>query len=211
MPLAVLAIIVGSVFSIAFLDMPRLGGGWFWDFGNALGFLAFAGLLFQMIPRARMQTTSRHELLGYWVLTVALAHAFWFLAGDGAVRVYLQPGAPLYMWLGLAAIVAMALLTALARMPDRMRVHKRFRVFRTTHRALGFVVVAAGGLHIMMSGFYLSDGSQHALLMLLVLATCVGRPYWARLDRAPSAPGRAYLIMGTVAVGIFALARNLSW
>lgn len=209
--MTVLAVIVGLVFLVTFAGVPPVGGGWFWDSGNALGFLAFAGLLFQMIPAARTQATTRHERLGYRVLAVATLHASWFLAGDGAVRVYLQPGAPIAMWLGLVGLVALALLTALARMPDRMRVHRRFRTFRAIHRLLGFAVVAGAGLHVVLTGFYLSRWLQDGLLVLFVAACCLGRPYWARLGAPPVASGPGFAVVGMVAAGAFLLARNLGW
>lgn len=209
--LAVLAGVVGLVVLVTFVGVAPVGGGWFWDFGNALGFLALAGILFQMIPYARAQATKRHELLGYWVLAVAMLHAFWFLAGDGAVRVYLQPGAPPAMWLGLIGLVGLAVLTALARMPDRMRVHRRFRTFRAVHRWLGYGVVAAAALHVMLTGFYLSRWVQDGLLVLLAAACCFGRPYWARLGVPPVASGTGFVAVGLVAAAGFLLARNLGW
>jgi len=206
--LKVLAAVVAAVFVASFVG-GRVGGGWFWDFGNALGFLALAGILFQMIPSARGAATRAHERLGYWVLGVAAAHAFWFLLGDGAVRVYLQPGAPVAIWLGLGALVGLAILTALARMPDRMRVHRRFRTFRAVHRWLGFAVVAAAGLHVALSGFYLSRWVQDGLLALVVAACCLGRRHWARLGTPPVAGGAGYVAVGLVAAGGFLLLRNL--
>lgn len=207
--LRVLSIVVTLVFLASFAGGSVVGGGWFWDFGNALGFLALAGLLFQMIPYARARETRRHERLGYWVLGAAFAHAFWFLAGDGAVRVYLQPGAPLAMWLGLAALVVLAVLTAIARMPDRMRLHRRFQAFRTVHRWLGIAVVAAAALHVILTGFYLSGWVQDALLVLILAACCVGRPCWARLGTPPVASGIGFAGLGIVAVVAFLLLRNL--
>lgn len=209
--MAVLAIIVALVFLVTFAATPTVGGGWFWDFGNALGFVALAGLIFQMIPYARTGTTQRHERLGYWVLGIGTLHAFWFLTGDGAVWAYLSPGAPLYMWLGLAAILALAVLTALARMPDRMRVHRRFRTFRFVHRVLGFAVVGTAGLHVVLTGFYLSRSIQIVLLALIFAATCLGRPYWGRLGRPPVASGPAYAVLGLGAAAAFLLIRNLTW
>lgn len=207
--MTILAFLISLVFATTVLYMPRVGGGWFWDIGNALGFLAFAGLLFQMIPRARSETARRHETLGYWVLALAIVHAFWFLIGDPVARVYLQPGAPLYMWLGLAGLIALAVLAVLARMPDRTYVHKNFRSFRTTHRLLGLTAVAAAGLHILLSGFYLSSWLQSAILVLIGLATCFGRRYWAGLGRPPIASSAIYLTFGGGAVLLFALIRNV--
>lgn len=206
---AVLGAVVGLVFLVTFAGGARTGGGWFWDTGNALGFLALAGLLFQMIPSARGAATKAHERLGYWVLAMAAAHAFWFLLGDGAVRVYLQPGAPLAMWLGLAALALLAALTLLARMPDRMRVHRRFRNFRSVHRWLAFGVVGAAALHVALTGFYLARWLQDALLLALVAACCLGRPWWARLATPPVATGAAYAALGLAAAAAFVLARNL--
>lgn len=205
----VLVLIVVLIFGATFLAPPGNSGGWFWDIGGALGFLAFAGLLFQMIRHARPRASMRHEVLGYWVLGTTLAHGFWLLAGDGVVRFYLQPGAPSYMWLGLAALLALALLTVLARMPDRMRVHGRFPVFRRVHRILAFVATGAAALHVLLSGFYLPTWPQILLVGLVLVATCSGRSLWARLEEPPTASGLSYLVIGTVAAGLFVLARNL--
>lgn len=207
--MAVLAILIALVFATTFVFAGRVGGGYFWDFGNALGFLALAGLLFQMVPYPRSQAARRHERLGYWVLAVAIAHALWFLAGDAVVRVYLQPGAPLYMWSGLVGIMALAALSILARMPDRMRVHKRFSSFKTTHRILGFIVVFAIALHILLSGFYLTTWLQWVVLLLIGLGACFGRRYWIQLSQPPSASSAVYLSFGAVAVLLFVLIRNV--
>ncbi|MBU3028733.1 ferric reductase-like transmembrane domain-containing protein [Paracoccus marinaquae] len=206
---AVLATLVAVVFALTFLALPRLGGGWFWETGNALGFLALAGLLFQMIPYPRSGAARRHERLGYWVLATAIAHAFWFLAGDPTLRVYLQPGAPAHMWLGLFGLLALALLCVLARMPDRMRVHRRYRVFRTLHRGLGLAALAGAGLHVLLSGFYLPSWPQAALLVLICLACSLGRRVWARLQAPPRASAGIYLATGAVAGALFVLIRNL--
>jgi len=208
--LKVLIAITTLIFGATFLALPRNGGGWFWDIGGGLGFLAFAGLLFQMIPRARAGTGKRHEVLGYWVLATAIAHAFWLLAGDGVVRFYLEPGAPSYMWLGLAALLALALMAILARMPDRMRVHGRFQVFRRVHRILGFTIVITAALHVVLSGFYLPTWPQVLLVGLASLAMCFGRTAWARLSEPPAASGLGYLLAGGIATGLFVAIRNIA-
>ncbi len=205
----VLAIVITLVFATASLSPTGAAGGWFWDFGNGLGFLALAGLLFQMIPYPRSRGARRHERLGYWVLGMALAHGFWFLAGDAAVRVYLHPGAPFYMWAGLGGLLALALLAVLARMPDRMRVHRRFHTFRTAHRGLGLIATALAGLHVLPSGFYLDTWLQGGLLLLIGTGTCFGRRLWSRLPRPPAASSGLYLGFGGAAVLLFVLTRNM--
>lgn len=204
----VLTVLVALVFGLSCLVMPRLGGGWFWDFGNGLGLLAFAGLLFQMIPCRRGGTLIRHEWLGYAVLALVMGHAFWLLAGDGAVRFYLLPGAPLSMWLGLAATLALAALTLLARMPERRRLHRDYARFRQVHRWLGLGLVLAGALHIALSGFYLRRWWQGLALLALVLAASLGRSQWPRMGAPPTASARAFLALGAVAVAVFVLVRD---
>ncbi len=204
-----LSIVVALVFAATFLVLPRNGGGWFWDFGNGLGFLALAGLLYQMIPPPRARPGRRHEFLGYWVLGAGVVHAFWFLGGDGTVRFYLLPGAPAYMWLGLVALSVMGVLTVLARMPDRRRVHRRFQIFRQVHRGLAFLTVTAVSLHIVLSGFYLRSWSQIVFLVVVTAAVCCGRPGWSRLVAASPPSGLTYLTAGALAVSAFVLIRNL--
>lgn len=207
-PAGGLAVVLGLVFGVTFLAAPRTGGGWFWDFGNGLGFLALGGLLYQMIPPARARSGRGHEYLGYWVLGTAILHAFWFLGGDGTVRFYLLPGASIHVWPGLIALVALAVLAVLARMPDRMRVHPRFRTFRQVHRALAFLAVGTGFLHVVLSGFYLAGRAQVLLLALLTLAACLGRPDPVRNHAVSPPRGRAYVLMGAVLVAGFVLIRN---
>lgn len=202
-----LPVLVALVFAASFVTLPRNGGGWFWDFGNGLGFLAFAGVLFQMVPRAR--SGRQHEFLGYAVLACTLAHAFWFLTGDGTVRFYLLPGAPAYMWAGLIALIALSMLTILARLPDRMRIHPRFRTFRRVHRILAFTAVGSALLHVTLSGFYLRSWLQTGLLAALTAVACFAWRGSADPGSRPAVPGVAYLAIGIVAVGGFAIIRNM--
>ncbi len=205
----VLSGLVVLVFGITFLATPTLGGGWFWDIGNALGFLAFAGLLFQMIPLRGRAAMDAHEWLGYGVLGLAILHGFWFLAGDGAVHVYLQPGAPFSMILGLGAVLVLAGLTVLARMPDRLLRHQSYRSFRDLHRTLALLAAGGATLHVVLTRFYLSGLVQAALFAGLTLAMCYARGWWERVPLRTTAPLAGYLALGAVAVGLFAALRTL--
>lgn len=209
MGLKPLVVFVALIFALTSLVEPRNGGGLFWDLGNAVGFLALAGLLFQMVPPARVRTGRQHEILGCWVLGIALVHAFWFLLGDGTVRFYLMPGAPPHMWMGLAGSLALATLVTLARMPDRMRVHRRYKTFRLLHRGMAGFTLAAALLHVVLSGFYLPRWPQVLLLVFLAGAASIGRP--ARLRPSEPAGGwqLAWLASAAVGIGGFVLIRNL--
>ena len=202
--------VVVLVFGLTFLFGPTPGGGWFWDLGNGIGFVAFAGLLFQMIPVRGRAAMDAHEWLGYGVLGLALLHGFWFLAGDGAVHVYLQWGAPPHMILGLVALLALAALTLLARMPDRLTRHRSYRSFRDLHRTLALIVAGAAALHVILSRFYLAGPVQALLFAALTLAMCLGRGMWDRVPLRTTAPLARFLALGTVAVGLFAALRTLA-
>lgn len=200
-----LAALIVLVFASTFMHHPMVGGGMAWDFGNALGFLAVAGLLFQMLRWPHRDTARMHEELAYWVLGAALVHALWMLAIDDVLRVYLRPGAPGYMWSGLIALIALAVLCVIARMPDRMRVHKRYRLFRQVHRGLGVLVICAAGYHVLGSGFYLPHVAQVVLIIAVALGCCL-LPAIRRwpTDRVPT-----YLILGMAAAGLFTILRNI--
>ncbi|MFV0292249.1 MAG: hypothetical protein ACK5II_03125 [Paracoccus sp. (in: a-proteobacteria)] len=205
----ILPAIIALVFAISFLTQPMLGAGWLWEVGNGLGFWALAGLLFQMIPLHRTDGARRHQTLGYWVLSIGFAHAFWMLATDSVVRVYLMPGAPAYMWLGLIGLMTLAMLTVLAQMPDRMRIHKQFRSFRLWHRWLGILTVAAAVGHILLSSFYLSGWWQAVLLLGLATGCCLGRRIWSYLHTPLYALHLIYALVGGVFVSLFTIIRNL--
>lgn len=202
-------ILVALVFGLTFLDSSRFGGGWFWDFGNALGFLGFAGLLFQMIPPIRARRDRQHEFLGYWVLGTVIVHAFWFLVGDGTVRFYLQPGTSLHVWIGLGALLLLGALAVLARMPDRVHIQPSFHSFLKIHRVLAFLTVGGALLHILLSGFYLSTWTQIALIGLLTITACFARSGWFRIGKGEARPSTAYPTLGLVAMAVFVLIRNL--
>ena len=69
--------------------------------------------------------------------------------------------------------------------------------------------VAGGGLHVLLTRFYLASPLQAAALVLLAVAACVARRPWARIDPDPTPPVAGYLALGAVAVVVFAVIRNL--
>jgi hypothetical protein len=198
-----------AVFALTFLSAPLMGAGWFWDAGNGLGFAAFAGLLYLTVTSARRTDLRLHQLLGYGVLSVALAHAFWFLLGDGAAVEFMKHGAPDYMWHGLVSVILLGVLITVALVPDRFRVHKDYPAFRYWHRVVAVATIATATYHIVASHFYLGTWYQSLLFAALAVAVAFGRPLRARLASQPVVGPPVYLAATLVFAALFALLRNV--
>lgn len=198
-----------AIFLITFLAAPTMGAGWFWDTGNAIGFAAFGGLLYLTVTSNRRLDVRAHQVLGYGVLFVAVAHAFWFLLGDAAVPEFLKPGAPDYMWLGLVSLLLLGILITVALVPDRMRVHKDYPAFKYWHRVVAIATVATATYHIVVSNFYLGTWYQAFLFVLITLAASFGRAYWIKLGQLPIATNLAYGLASIAFGALFVVTRNL--
>lgn len=198
-----------AVFLLTFLAAPTMGAGWFWDIGNGLGFAAFAGLLYLTITSSRQLDVRAHQVLGYGVLFVAIAHAFWFMLGDAAVVEFMKLGAPDYMWHGIVGFILLGVLITVALVPERFKVHKDYPAFRYWHRFLAIVTIGTATYHIVVSNFYLGAWWQGLLFALLAILVAFGRPYWIRLGQLPIAPTSVYLAVSVVVAAAFAAIRNL--
>ena len=97
--------------------LPASGGAW-WDIGIAVGYIAlvFAATLYlyplrgEGLPHRRLFTLSQHRRIGWIALTLCVLHAAILLIAQPLVGHYLLPSTPLYMLLGIAALVALAVL-----------------------------------------------------------------------------------------------------
>ncbi len=200
---------LAAVFLVTFLGAPLLGGGWFWDLGNGIGFVAFAGLLYLTITSNRRLDVHAHRLLGYAVFLLAVAHAFWFLLGDATAVEFVKLGAPDYMWLGIVSLILLAILIITATVPDRIRLHESYASFKYWHRVLTVAMIVSAAYHIVVSNFYLHAWYQGVLFALVSISVCLGRAYWVRLGQIDIAPPVVYLSICAVAVVIFAAIRNI--
>lgn len=197
------------VFLITFLAAPTMGAGWFWDSGNALGFAAFGGLLYLTITSNRRLDVRAHQVLGYGVLVVAIAHAFWFLLGDAAMTEFLKPGAPDYMWLGVVSLLLLCVLMTVALVPDRLRVHKTYPAFKYWHRVIAIATIVSATYHIVVSNFYLGTWYQDVLFVFAAIAASIGRAYWIKLGQLPIATNLAFVSVSIVFGALFVAVRNL--
>lgn len=185
-----------------------MGAGWFWDTGNALGFSAFGGLLYLTITGNHRVDVRAHQVLGYGVLFVAVAHAFWFLLGDAAMTEFLKPGAPDYMWLGVVSLLLLGVLMTVALVPDRMRVHRNYPAFKYWHRVVAIATIASATYHIIVSGFYLGTWYQALLFVLVTIAASFGRAYWIKLGQLPIATNIAFVFATVFFGALFVTVRN---
>lgn len=205
----VLLAIFFAVFAATLLAAPTMGAGWFWDAGNAIGFAAFAGLLYLSITSNRRLDVRAHQVLGYAVLIVAALHAFWFMLGDAAVVEFMKLGAPDYMWHGVVSVLLLGLLVTIALVPDRLRVHTDYAAFRYWHRVIAIATIATATYHIVVSNFYLRAWYQMLLFTLFAVFAAFGRTYWIKLGQLPIARVPLYLAVSLAFAALFATLRNL--
>lgn len=195
-------------FLLAFLHGPRAGGGWSWDIANALGLAAYCGLLALMFGVRGANGRKLHEIIGYAVLALIFAHGYWLIFSDAALPSYFRLSAPLYMWAGVIALLAVIYLVVFARVADRKLIHKDYASFRRWHLYVSYLALAAGGYHILASGLYYPTWLQKGLAFAGAAAIVAFRTKLnANLVRPPR-----LVVFGAIAAAstiIFILVRNI--
>ena len=199
-----------SVLFVTLIATPTLGAGWLWDTGNGVGFVAFAGLLYLGRSEGSGKNQQAHQLLGFAVLGVTTTHAYWFLLFDAAVIEYIKPGAPVYMWAGILGFILLTVLIFTGLPEYRLRLHKRYAIFKYWHRGLAFATIAGAGYHIVASGFYLGISFQVLLFVMLIIAALFGDQLITRREVETRQPSAMYLVAGVLCVLLFAGIRNFS-
>lgn len=164
------------VCAASWLTLVPAGGGWLWDLGNGLGFVALTLLLALNFAAGR---SPLHPALAWTALGVALAHGVWLLVLDAKVLEYLKPTMPAYMGAGLFALVLLAVGAATSGGRGRRHFYAR-RSFRNLHWTWSALTIGIAGYHIAGSGFYLN----HYAGLGLFIALLAGCALWMRL------PGR---------------------
>lgn len=199
---------------LAWLTPTPGAGGWLWDFGNGLGFVAFALILALSLEPGRSRL---HRALAWLAVGAALVHGGYLLALDAALLEYLKLTMPAYMAAGLLAL-ALLVLSALFSGKARRRVFPGRRAFRRQHWALSTVVIAGAGYHVAGSAFYINEGHQIALFATLLAAFAAwprffGQTGWLLRPHADSQHGwlmtRQVLAALAVASLLLVAPRNL--
>lgn len=205
-----LLLTLSSVFIVTLLATPTLGAGWIWDIANGIGFAAFAGLLYLSVSSGNGIDLQAHQFLGYAVLGIATAHALVFLLVDAAAIEYIKPGAPFYMWMGIAGFVLLNLLIFVGLPEYRLRLHRRYANFKYWHRILAIATIVAAAYHIASSGFYLNTSYQLVLFVCLVALVVSGNRKIASGVTVTRRTARLFLAASTIFALLFAAIRNVS-
>ena len=163
-----------GVFFIALTPNLMHGDALFWEAANAIGFVAFAGLLILLANGYRKAGYSHfHRWVGITVFAAMLLHSLWFLIADEAVLQYVLPAAPVHMVLGISALLISTLLTASSFQRPRKVAYTNAKTFRYWHNWQSIFIVVLSALHISLSGFYFVSPWQWVSLGILTALSFV--------------------------------------
>jgi len=158
-------------------------GGLLWDAGIASGYVALVAAITlylyplrgEGLPHKRLFTLSQHRRIGWIALIVGLLHAAILLVAQPQVGHYLLPSAPLYMLLGLGALIALAILVATG-LSARSALRKasvtrapRPPTSVATHAILAALLLALTAAHLLGS-HQLIDKPAKAITLCVLLA-----------------------------------------
>lgn len=204
-----LVVVFAGVFGSTFLSRTNVGAGWFWDLGNALGFVAFAGLVHLSVSSARRLNLAAHRRVGYAVLLVAQAHVFWFLLGDRVVVDYLRRTLSHPLWAGVVAVVLLSVMIALGFPEYRRRMHGDRSGFLRWHRWLAVGTIAFSTWHIVATGHYLRLPSQWVLLIGIAAFASAAPRLRYHNDDLDDRSLPAFFTVAVIATLSFTFVRNL--
>ena len=190
------AVLSPLVFAVIGASQPDHG---FWtNFSVALGFvgLAMMGLEFVLVARFRPLAApfgqdallQFHRQIGYVGLAFVLVH-FAISAHWSELTVANALAAPLLVWFGMAALLALVALIVSSVWRRRLRLS--YEAWHVVHIALALVLVGGALLHILFVGEYVSSLWKQVLWGLMAGAF-VGLLVWVRLLKPSRALARPW-------------------
>ena len=104
-----------SLGGVLLVSHPAVSGGLAWDVGIACGYVCLILFLCLYVlpvrgdglPHARLLGLSQHRTIGWVVLAAAIVHVVVLLLAEPQSARYLLPSAPVFMWCGVVALLAM--------------------------------------------------------------------------------------------------------
>ena len=161
-----------AVFAVTLLQAPLRSSQWYWDSGNALGFLGFAGMLYLFIDVGFSRRQRIHQLTSYAVTFTLVVHVAWLWVYDPTIWHYLVWDGPAYMLAGSIALLLVLCVPLLALPGNRRKWHINHQQFKRWHYWLSVGAILTAYWHMVGSGFYISD--IEAVILLLGTLAIVG-------------------------------------
>jgi predicted ferric reductase len=168
------------------------------DFSVALGFvgLAMMGLEFVLVARFRLLAApfgqdallQFHRQIGYAGLAFVLVH-FAISAHWRELTLSDALAAPLLVWFGMAALLALIVLVVSSAFRRRLRLS--YEAWHVLHTALALVLVVGALLHILFVDEYVSSLWKQVLWGLMATAF-VGLIAWVRVGKPRRALARPW-------------------
>ena len=174
----------------------RAAAGYLWDWANGFGFAAFAGLIYLSLQGRQSNLQLTHKHFSYAVIALVAAHIIALLLIDSLVLEYLLPGAPIYMWSGVLALLLLLFIVISAVPGNRKRSFRDVYAFRRWHKPLSWVLIACVAYHVIGSGFYIRSPLQWFAIALLLGPLFIPARFNERINL------RAYSPVGFLACGI---------
>ena len=144
-----------------------------WELAEILGFAATLACLAlcggavrprEAAPPALL-TLGRHEALGWLAAAAAALHVLAAVAADRTAVEYLKYTAPPYQIAGIAALLVILVLVGTAAMAARRRLWSSHRNFQAMHIALGCLLVALIGAHVIAAGRYTGSYARRVVFV----------------------------------------------
>ena len=156
-----------------FAGFTKLG----WEISEVLGLAgALACLALCSCPVRPRESTppvllslGRHEALGWIALGAASLHILVVVAADHTVIDYLKPTSPLYQLAGVAAFIALLVLTVSSPASLRRRLWRSHRNFQATHIVVGCLLLALLAAHVIATDRY-TGGYVRRMMFFAVAA-----------------------------------------
>ncbi|MEM8498517.1 MAG: hypothetical protein AAF542_10880 [Pseudomonadota bacterium] len=146
----------------------RAAAGWLWDWANGFGFAAFGGLIYLSLQGRKSNLQLTHKDFSYAVIVLLAAHVILLLLKDSLVLDYVLPGAPMYMWSGVLALLLLLFIVISAVPGYRKCSFYDGYAFRRWHKPLSWVLIACAAYHIVGTGFYIRTPLQYFAIALLL-------------------------------------------
>ena len=200
-------LLVFIVFAITLVHGPLQAAGWFWDGGNALGILAFSGMLYLFLDVGASRRQRIHQLISYGVMASLLIHVAWLWVPDQTIWYYMTWDGPAYMIAGSVALLLLVAVTLLALPATRKVWHLHHAQFKRWHYWCSFTAISGGFWHIAGSGFYFS--SLESWLLLAVIVAIVGARHFNLVPRPE--PLRLSLVAIPVLTLAFVLVKGFNF